>query len=81
MSYEEQQKNKAENLAKATNKPIFEELPPGWERLPTGTMTTAPAGYYWASNKKSFFDKDYQSALIKDNNYFELLKDLEKKVF
>ena len=66
MTQEEKQRAKAEKLAKMTKRPLLDKLPKGWERLPTGALTTAPAGYYWASNKKSFFSSKYKSALIKE---------------
>ena len=66
MTYEEKQRAKALEIAKRTGKKVLDKLPKGWARLPTGNLTTAPQGYYWASNKKSFFDKDYKSALIKE---------------
>lgn len=42
---------------------LFKELSNGWKKL-EGTLT-APKGYYWASNGKSFFDGTYERALIK----------------
>lgn len=39
-------------------------LPNGWKRLEGAK--NAPNGYYWASNGKSFFDKSFESALIKE---------------
>lgn len=44
---------------------VYEKLPNGWKRL-NGTLT-APNGYYWASNGKSFFDKNIERALIYEN--------------
>ena len=41
---------------------VYEKLPNGWKRL-NGTLTE-PNGYYWASNGKSFFDKNIERALI-----------------
>lgn len=42
---------------------LLKELPNGWKKL-EGTLT-APNGYYWASNGKSFFDGTYERALVK----------------
>lgn len=70
MIYEERQKQKAEQLAKHTNRPIFDELPEGWKRVPA-EQTTAPTGYYWAHNCKSLFSKERKTALIKDGNYWK----------
>ena len=44
---------------------VYEKLPNGWKRL-NGALT-APNGYYWASNGKSFFDKNIERALIYEN--------------
>jgi len=43
--------------------PLKDKLPDGWKKL-DGTLTE-PNGYYWASNGKSFFSDEYESALIK----------------
>ena len=43
---------------------LKDKLPSGWKKL-EGTLT-APNGYFWASNGKSFFDKHYEHALIKE---------------
>ena len=40
------------------------KMPVGWKKL-KGALT-APDGYFWASNKKSFFDEHYEQALIKE---------------
>lgn len=40
------------------------KMPVGWKKL-KGALT-APNGYFWASNKKSFFDEHYEQALIKE---------------
>lgn len=40
------------------------KMPIGWKKL-EGTLT-APNGYFWASNGKSFFDEHYEHALIKE---------------
>lgn len=44
--------------------PLKDKLPNGWKKL-EGTLT-APNGYFWASNGKSFFDEHYEHALIKE---------------
>ena len=44
--------------------PLKDKLPDGWKKL-DGTLT-APNGYYWASNGKSLFSKERESALIKE---------------
>ena len=40
------------------------KMPVGWKKL-KGALT-APDGYFWASNKKSFFDEHHEQALIKE---------------
>ena len=57
-------KEKYPNLIYGESTPLKHELPKGWKRL-VGTLT-APNGYYWASNGKSFFDKSFEKALIKE---------------
>ena len=52
------------NLEYCGYSPLKDKLPDGWKKL-EGTLT-APNGYYWASNGKSFFDKSYEQALIKE---------------
>lgn len=42
----------------------LDKLPKGWQLL-NSHPNTAPAGYCWANNKKSRFEKEYKQALIK----------------
>ena len=42
---------------------VLNEVPKGWRVLEGAT--TAPVGYKWISNGKSFFSKDFESALLK----------------
>ena len=56
-------KEKYPNLIYDNFYKVKSHLPNGWKKL-EGTLT-APNGYYWASNGKSFFDKDYESALVR----------------
>lgn len=42
---------------------VLTEMPKGWRVLEGAT--TAPIGYKWISNGKSFFSKDFESALLK----------------
>lgn len=57
-------KEKYPNLKYGGYIPLKDKLPQGWKKM-VGTLT-APNGYYWASNGKSFFDKEIQRALIKE---------------
>lgn len=43
--------------------PVFDKLPEGWRILEGAT--TAPRGYRWIDNKKSFFSKEHRMAFIK----------------
>lgn len=60
-------KNKYPHLQYGDYIPVKTELPDGWKKL-DGALT-APNGYYWASNGKSLFSKDYDSALIKEQSW------------
>lgn len=44
--------------------PKLDRLPEGWKR--TVGALTAPVGWYWANNGKSFFGGERKSALIKE---------------
>ena len=52
----------------------FDKLPDGWQKIQGAT--TAPEGYYWASNKKSFFAGNRITALIKEGE--EPIKETKK---
>ena len=54
------------NLKYGNRYPLKDTLPNGWKKL-KGALT-APNGYYWASNGKSFFDKNIERALIVEHN-------------
>ena len=60
MTYEEQQRKKAESKGV----PIYDKMPKGWT-VSVGALT-APAGYTWINNKKSLFSKERKSALLKE---------------
>ena len=42
---------------------IYNELPNGWSIKKNAT--TAPIGYVWISNNKSYFSNEYKSGLLK----------------
>ena len=42
----------------------LETLPKGWKRVEGAT--TAPRGWYWASNGKSRFGGEYRQALVRE---------------
>ena len=48
---------------KASEIKEYSKMPKGWREL-IGAKT-APRGYKWISNGKSFFDKDYKQGLLK----------------
>lgn len=45
---------------------VFDKMPDGWREL-KGALT-APLGYKWISNGKSFFSNEYESGLLKIEN-------------
>ena len=42
---------------------VLNEMPNGWRFIQGAT--TAPRGYIWVNNGKSFFSKEYKHALLK----------------
>lgn len=59
-----QMKEKYPHLMIISYVKVLKELPNGWRKL-EGSLT-APNGYYWASNGKSFFNEEFESVLIKE---------------
>lgn len=74
MTHEEKQRRKAEKL----NVPIFEEMPEGWT-ISKGART-APVGFIWINNKKSLFDKERKTALLKDAKYWNFYDSKKKYI-
>lgn len=55
-------------MAKQTSKflftvPVYEDIPRGWSKIKGAT--TAPRGYMWVSNNKSYFGGERKQALVK----------------
>lgn len=42
---------------------VENKMPSGWKKIIGAT--TAPKGFMWISNGKSFFDQDYKRALLR----------------
>lgn len=68
---------KTVTLNHCTKETALKSLPKGWVKLENAT--TAPRGYYWASNGKSLFGGEYKHALIWDKKYWDYEKTLEEK--
>lgn len=43
--------------------PIYNNIPPGWAEIKGAS--TAPIGYTWISNNKSYFSGERKQALLK----------------
>ncbi len=49
-----------------TEVPVYDTVPRGWSEI-KGAQT-APRGYKWISNNKSYFGGERKQALVKENN-------------